>query len=72
MNKQCTYAYPGTYGHECGRTALFAALMSSKLTKSGIYFGRRCLEHKDSIEPYDSPVIRVESFDEAKHINDWK
>ena len=72
MPDKCGFAYPGTWGHECGRPALFVALMKSELTKSGIFYAKRCAEHKDMREPYDSAILSVEDFDATKHINQWR
>lgn len=38
----CTFAYPGTYGHECGAPATLAQSRPSEYTANGIYWARRC------------------------------
>ena len=38
----CSFAPVGTYGHECGRRAVFAGERPSELTISGTYYARRC------------------------------
>ena len=43
--RRCSFAFPGTYGHECGDTATVVAVFPSERTKSGFYFGGRCDRH---------------------------
>lgn len=45
VNDRCTFAYPGTYGHDCGNPATSTAVIPSKRTRSGFYYGGRCDKH---------------------------
>lgn len=38
----CSYAPPGTYGHECGRPAALMRARASTLTRSGWFYAARC------------------------------
>ena len=40
----CNFAFPGTYGHECGKRAMLAASKPCADTKSGVFWVRRCPE----------------------------
>lgn len=68
----CSFAHAGTYGHECGKHATIVLLIKSDLTKSGVYFARRC----DSCARYrggdNTGTYAREKFNPSKHINEWK
>lgn len=68
----CGFAFPGTYGHECGALAVVAGLMKSKLTTSGIYYAFRCAECRHHTAGQDnSGIYKWEPIDATKHINKW-
>ena len=72
LDSKCGYAQPGTFGHECGRQALFAGSTPSERTKSGVFWHARCGECKDLKGPDNRGVQRWEPLDPAKHVNEWK
>lgn len=39
---RCNFAFPGTYGHECGAPATLTASRVSTETANGVYWTRRC------------------------------
>ena len=58
----CGFAYPGTYGHECGRRATTVARHASESTVSGVYWARRC--------PGCAALPR--NFGENRGLTDWQ
>lgn len=38
----CSYAFSGTFGHECGDPATLVGVKKSTLLRSGVYFAGRC------------------------------
>lgn len=72
MNGRCTYAYPGTYGHECGRPAVFAGVKASEYTANGLYFAHRCAECRDATGRDNCGIRTWEPLDQTKHRNVWR
>jgi len=70
--KKCTFAPPGTNGHECGRVAVTVGLSKSVLTKSGIFYSYRCKECASISGGENTKIFYWEDYDPAKHINFWK
>ena len=69
---KCSFAFPGTYGHECGRPATHVAVKKSNDTVSGLFFAGRCAECLAIKGGENSDNIRVEPLNEATHRNYWK
>lgn len=70
-DNRCTYAYPGTYGHECGRPATLAASRPSEHTANGIYWAARCADCS-KLGGQDNRGLRgFVPYDPVKHANDW-
>ncbi len=68
---RCGFAYPGTYGHECGAPAVCVAVSKSDSTKSGLFYGGRCAECRDvKCGPDNAGVIRFEPVNGQR--NEWK
>ena len=44
MDGRCGFAFPGTYGHECGKPAEWAGQHKSEHTANGVYWAARCTE----------------------------
>ena len=44
IKPRCGFAYPGTYGHECGAPAVEVFVFHSELTRDGQFFTGRCEE----------------------------
>ena len=38
----CSFAFPGTFGHECGSPATKVGIQESTVTKNGVFYARRC------------------------------
>jgi hypothetical protein len=68
----CSFAFPGTYGHECGAPAVCVAVKKSTMTKSGFYFARRCPACAKEKGGENSNAIRFEALDREAHVNAWK
>ena len=68
----CGYAFPGTYGHECGKPATLAGSHPSELTRSGIYWARRCAECAALTGPDNALIRKWEPLDPITHRNEWK
>lgn len=72
MNVACGFAYPGTYGHECGAPAVVVGVKSSDLTKSGIYYARRCDKCAAIKGGENKGITRWEPFNPSHHVNVWR
>lgn len=68
----CCFAHAGTYGHECGKAASHVGVKKSDITKSGLYFARRCPECMTIKGGENSNVIRFEVLDPDQHRNVFK
>lgn len=66
----CTFAWPGTYGHECGKPAVKVGVKQSKYTRDGIYYAGRC-EDCSHIAGFENTGLQFEPFNPAVHINRW-
>lgn len=68
---RCGFAYPGTYGHECGKPAVCVAVLKSDRTKSGLFYAGRCAECKDETAgPDNRGITHFEPI--ADQRNEWK
>lgn len=68
---RCGFAYPGTYGHECGAPAVCVAVTPSEHTKSGLFFGGRCAECRNATAGDDNRgIVRFEPVGEQR--NEWR
>lgn len=72
QSKTCTFAYPNTYGHECGGIARWAASMPSEHTTDGIFWARRCDKCRDEKGGENAGLRDWQAFDPAKHSNQWR
>lgn len=68
---KCGFAWPGTYGHECGADATQIAVSTSNLTHSGLFYSGRCDVHAKAKGPDNSKVIRLEPIGATEQTNDW-
>jgi len=66
----CTFAWPGTYGHECGKPAVIVGRKQSKYTQDGVYFAGRCARCAE-IKGFENTGLTFEPFDANIHINRW-
>lgn len=66
---RCTFSWPGTYGHECGKPAELAGQQPSRLTVSGIYWSLRCPECAQVKGGENARVQQWLSFNPSLHIN---
>ncbi len=69
---QCNFAWPGTYGHECGDPAKWSGSKPSDLTKSGIYHTRRCDKCKTIKGGENTGYSNWVPFNPLTHRNEWK
>lgn len=65
----CNFAHPGTFGHECGKPAVWTAKKDSKLTTTGIYHVRRCPECQSIKGGENAGLTAWERFDPVRHAN---
>lgn len=68
----CSFAFAGTYGHECGKPATVVAVRKTDMTKSGIFYARRCDDCAKISGGENNGTLRFEAFDADKHQNHWK
>lgn len=69
---RCTFAFAGTYGHECGAPATLAAPRSSGITKSGVYWSRRCPECSKVKGGENAGLGAFEVFNPERHRNEFR
>lgn len=67
----CGFAYPGTFGHECGKVAKFVGVKNSEATQNKVFFAGRCEEHRNTNGGENSDVLRFEPIDQSKHVNQF-
>ena len=68
---KCSYAYPGTYGHECGKPATLSGWRASAHTANGIYFAHRCAECSKARGVDNRGIGAWVPLDPEKHANVW-
>ena len=71
MNETCGFAMSGTYGHECGKPAVMVGVKKTSLTTTGLYYARRCAECAKIRGGENSGILRFETLDPEKHVNQW-
>lgn len=74
MHGRCGYAWPGTYGHECGKPARWAQQTRSEVTADGVYWCARCDECRHHKGP-DNAGLRADAwapYDPTIHRNAWR
>ena len=69
---QCSFAWPGTYGHECNAPASVVGFKKSNLTKDSIFYARRCPACAEHEGCDNADIYHWETFDPEKHINQWR
>lgn len=67
---KCGFAYPNTYGHECGKPAVKIAVKRSDLTTDGMFYAGRCEECSKVKGLENSGVLRFEPI--AEQENKWR
>ncbi len=72
MKTHCSFAFPGTFGHECGAPAVTVGIMKVDNTKSGIFFARRCANCAKIKGGENRGVTRFEPFNPELHVNVFK
>ncbi len=68
----CGFAWPGTYGHECGKPAVVAAPKPSALTLSGVFWAARCETCRQIKGGENAGLSQWETLDLTRHRNVWK
>ncbi len=75
---KCSFAFPGTYGHECGQPAVKVAVFVSKpsensipayMTRSGLFYTGRCEACLKLKGGENTGMLRLEPV--ADQVNDW-
>ena len=69
MHTHCSFAFPGTYGHECGSPAVKVAIRKSDVTKNGIYYARRCAKCATIKGGENSGLTQWQDYQPATHVN---
>ena len=72
VNNRCGFAWPGTYGHECGREATQTFVFSAENTRDGIYYAGRCDECAKIKGGENRGVQWILPRDPSTQINKWK
>lgn len=68
----CSFAYPGTYGHECGAPAVMVGVKFGAGTKNGVYYARRCQKCASIKGGENSGIAKWESYNKESHKNQWR
>lgn len=68
----CSFAAPGTYGHECGARATLVGAQPSDITKGGIYYARRCAECAQIKGGENAGITQFVPFNPDIHRNEFK
>lgn len=69
----CSFAHPGTYGHECGKPAVVVGITKSETgTIDGLYYHRRCRSCSTIKGGENAGITEWIPFDPAVHINRWR
>ena len=66
---KCSFAFPGTYGHECGAPAVTVFVKATKCTHNGEYYAGRCQSCANIKGGENADVLRVESIN--GQVNQW-
>ena len=69
---RCGFAAAGTYGHECGSPATLAGARLSSLTKSGIYWAKRCPACAEIVGGENRGIRQFVPLDLTLHRNEWR
>lgn len=68
---RCSFAYPGTYGHECGSPAVCVAVKRSERTRDGLFYSGRCAVCREAKAGDDNHgIIRWEDVGGQRNL--WK
>lgn len=68
----CSYAFPGTYGHECGKPAVTVAVKPSDTKPGAQFLSGRCAECRDLIGPDNAKVTGFEPLDPNHKSAYWR
>ena len=68
---KCSYAFPGTYGHECGKPATLAGTRPSECTRSGVYHAHRCAACATETGRDNWGIRQWMPLDPTVHVNDF-
>ena len=68
----CSFAFPGTYGHECGSPAVLVATSKSTATRNGLYFARRCEKCAQIKGGENTDLSAFVPYQPELHRNQWK
>lgn len=68
----CGFAFPGTYGHECGSPATLVGVRKSDLTTNGVFYARRCAKCATIKGGENAGISSFLPFDASKHANAWR
>jgi len=68
----CGFAWPGTFGHECSKPALFVRASASERTVSGWFYAGRCAEHAYTAGGENIGTAAPEPLDPEQHFNEWR
>jgi hypothetical protein len=72
VDRNCQFAMPGTYGHECGNTATVVGVRTNcKLTTDGIYYSARCPKCATIKGGENRDIVRFEPINHHVQINRW-
>lgn len=71
--RKCSFACPGTFGHECGAPAVTVAVFANQSvnarTKDGLFFTGRCAKCLGIRGGENKGLLRTEA--EAGQANQW-
>jgi len=69
---RCSFSYPGTYGHECGKRPVSVAVLTPSESghwENEVFYAGRCAECAAEKGGENTRVIRFEPMNPSIHIN---
>jgi len=72
VGPRCSFAWPGTFGHECGAPAVLVGQRPSKHTKNGVFYAFRCASCAKFKGGENRDYPSFVPIDPAVHRNEWK
>ena len=68
----CSFAFRGTYGHECGSPAVKVGVTQTDKTKNGIFYARRCAVCATHKGGENVGISQWLDYQPEVHINQWR
>lgn len=67
--RKCSFAWPGTYGHECGAPSVVVVVKAAQNTSDGLFYTGRCADCLKIKGGENTDILRTEP--EEGQANRW-